>query len=349
MARATLTIDLDAIAANWRALDRMSGAATQTAAVVKADAYGTGLAPVATALARAGARRFFVAMAEEGRALREVLGPGPQISVLAGHMAGDAPLIHGADLTPMLNAIDQVTRQFEALPGRPFGVQIDTGMSRLGMAAAEWEAVAPIVLDAGPELIVSHLACADDPDHPMNPAQLARFLALTEGTGVPRSFAATGGILLGPDYHFDLTRPGIGLYGARPHDTGRPAVTLSLPVIQIREIEPGTTVGYCRTWTADRPTRIATLSGGYADGLPRTLSNAAMLWHGDVACPLVGRVSMDLITVDIGHLDDTPDHLDILGPRQGIDDLADVAGTIGYELLTALSARYGRRYTGDGA
>jgi alanine racemase len=165
---------------------------------------------------------------------------------------------------------------------------------------------------------------------------------------VPRSFAATGGILLGPEYHFDLTRPGIGLYGARPHDAGRPAVTLSLPVIQVREIEAGTTVGYSRTWTADRPTRIATVSGGYADGLPRTLSNAATLYCGAVPCPLVGRVSMDLITVDIGHLDDTPDHLDILGPHQDIDDLADFAGTIGYELLTALSARYARRYSGEG-
>jgi alanine racemase len=349
MARATLTIDLDAIAANWRTLDRMSGAATQTAAVVKADAYGLGLAPVATALARAGARRFFVAMAEEGQALRDVLGPGPQISVLSGHLAGDAALIGAADLTPILNSIDQVTRQFEALPGRPFGVQIDTGMSRLGMAAAEWEAVAPILLDAGPELILSHLACADDPDSPMNPAQLAEFLALTEGTGVPRSLAATGGILLGQQYHFDLTRPGIGLYGARPHDAGLPALTLSLPVIQVREIEAGTTVGYSCTWTADRPTRIATVSGGYADGLPRTLSNLATLWHGDSPCPLVGRVSMDLITVDIGHLDDTPDHLDILCPHQDVDDLADFAGTIGYELLTALSARYGRRYSGGGA
>jgi alanine racemase len=349
MARATLSIDLDAIAANWRALDRMSGSATQTAAVVKADAYGLGLGPVATALARAGARRFFVAVAEEGQALRKVLGPGPQISVLSGHMAGDAPLIEGADLTPMLNSIDQVTRQFETLPGRPFGVQLDTGMSRLGMAAAEWEAAAPILLDARPEVILSHLACADDPGNPMNPAQLAEFLALTEGTGVPRSFAATGGILLGPEYHFDLTRPGIGLYGARPYDAGRPAVSLSLPVIQVREIEAGSTVGYSRTWTADRPTRIATVSGGYADGLLRTLSNLATLWHGDIPCPLVGRVSMDLITVDIGHLDDTPEHLDILGPHQDVDDLADFAGTIGYELLTALSARYARRYSGDGA
>jgi len=262
---------------------------------------------------------------------------------------GAPPLEGGAALPPILIPTDQPPRQFEALPGRPFGVQLDTGMSRLGMAAAEWEAAAPILLDARPELILSHLACADDPGNPMNPAQLAEFLALTEGTGVPRSFAATGGILLGPEYHFDLTRPGIGLYGARPYDAGQPAVTLSLPVIQVREIEAGTTVGYSRTWTADRPTRIATVSGGYADGLLRTLSNVATLWHGDVPCPLVGRVSMDLITVDIGHLDEIPDHLDILGPHQDIDDLADFAGTIGYELLTALSARYHRRYSGDGA
>lgn len=349
MACATLTIDLDAIAANWRALDRLSGDATQTAAVLKADAYGTGLAPVAIALARAGARRFFVALAEEGADLRAALGPGPQINVLSGHMAGDARLIDAADLTPMLNSIDQVTRHFESLPDRPFGVQLDTGMSRLGMAAAEWDAAAPILLAGGPELIVSHLACADEPDNPMNPAQLAEFLALTEGTGVPRSFAATGGILLGPEYHFDLTRPGIGLYGARPFADGQAALTLSLPVVQTREIAAGTSVGYGRTWIAATATRIATVSAGYADGLLRTLSNAALLWHGDRPCPVVGRVSMDLITVDIGHLDDDPAHLDILGPHQTVDDLADAAGTIGYEIMTALSARYARRHVGGGA
>lgn len=344
MSTATLSIDLDAIAANWRALDKASASGVQTAAVVKANAYGLGIARVARCLATAGARRFFVAVAEEGAALRQVLGPGPQIYILSGHMPGDTDMIGDLDLTPLLNALDQVTRHLEALPGTPFGVQLDTGMNRLGMEEAEWEAVAPYLLEAGPDLLVSHLACADDPDHAMNETQLASFLAMTNGTGVPRSLAATGGILLGPKYHFDLTRPGIGLYGGKPYEAARPVVSLSLPLIQARDVAPGEPVGYSCTWEAEVPSVIATLSGGYADGLPRSLSNTAVLWDGDTPCPLVGRVSMDLITADITHLPHIPRSLDILGPNQTIDDLADIAGTIGYDVLTALGPRYIRRY-----
>lgn len=344
MASGTLTIDLDAIAANWRALDRMSGQGVQTAAVVKADAYGLGATRVARALANAGARRFFVALAEEGAAVRQALGPGPQIAVLSGHMAGDTEMIHDLDLTPMLNSLEQITRHLESLPGHPFGVQLDTGMNRLGVEMLEWQAVAPILVEAGPELLMSHLACADDPDHPLNESQLATFLEMTEGTGLPRSLAATGGILLGQRYHFDLTRPGIGLYGGLPYEAAIPAVTLSFPVIQTREVAPGEAVGYGCSWVADRPSLIATVAAGYADGLPRTLSNKARLWDGDTPCPLVGRVSMDLITVDITDLPEVPKALDILGPNQPVDALADMAGTIGYELLTALGPRYTRRY-----
>ena len=344
MATGTLTIDLDAIAANWRALDRMSGPGVQTAAVVKADAYGLGVTRIARSLAAAGARRFFVAQSEEGAAVRQALGPGPQIAVLSGHMAGDTEMIHDLDLTPMLNSLEQITRHLESLPGHPFGVQLDTGMNRLGVEMLEWQAVAPILIDTGPELLMSHLACADEPDHPLNEAQLAAFHEMTDGTGLPRSLAATGGILLGPRYHFDLTRPGVGLYGGLPHEAAIPALTLSLPVIQTREVAPGEAVGYGCTWVADRPSLIATLAAGYADGLPRTLSNKAHLWDGDTPCPLVGRVSMDLITVDITHLPEVPKSLDILGPNQPVDALADMAGTIGYELLTALGPRYSRRY-----
>ena len=344
MATATLTIDLDAIAANWRALDRMSGPGVQTAAVVKADAYGLGVTRVARTLANAGARRFFVAVAEEGAAVRQALGQGPQIAVLSGHMAGDTEMIHDLDLTPMLNSLDQITRHLESLPGHPFGVQLDTGMNRLGVEMLEWQAVAPILVDAGPELLMSHLACADEPDHPLNETQLRTFHEMTDGTGLPRSLAATGGILLGPRYHFDLTRPGVGLYGGLPYEAAIPALTLSLPVIQTREVEPGESVGYGCAWVAERPSLIATVAAGYADGLPRTLSNKAQLWDGDTPCPLVGRVSMDLITVDITHLPEVPKSLDILGPNQPVDALADLAGTIGYELLTALGPRYVRRY-----
>jgi alanine racemase len=344
MSTATLTIDLDAIAANWRALDRMTGAAVQTAAVVKADAYGLGVTRVVRALANAGARRFFVAAAEEGAAVRQALGPGPQISVLSGHMAGDTEMIHDLDLTPMLNSLDQITRHLESLPGHAFGVQLDTGMNRLGVEMLEWQAVAPILIDAGPELLMSHLACADEPDHPLNAAQLKTFHQMTDGTGLPRSLAATGGILLGPRYHFDLARPGVGLYGGRPFEAALPVVTLSLPVIQTREVEPGESVGYGCAWVAERPSVIATVAAGYADGLPRTLSNRTHLWDGDLACPLVGRVSMDMITVDITDLPEVPRSLDIIGPNQPVDVLADHAGTIGYELLTALGHRYLRRY-----
>jgi alanine racemase len=344
MATATLTVDLDAVAANWRALDRLSGTEVQTAAVVKSDAYGLGVTRVARALAKAGARRFFVACAEEGAAVRQALGPGPQVAVLSGHMPGDTEMIHDLDLTPMLNSLDQITRHLEALPGHAFGVQLDTGMNRLGVEALEWEAVAPILLDAGPELLMSHLACADEPDHPMNEAQLREFARMTDGLGLPRSLAATGGILLGERWHFDLTRPGVGLYGGQPFAAARPVVTLSLPVIQTRGVAAGETVGYGNSWTATRPSVIATLAAGYSDGLPRTLSNRALLWDGATPCPLVGRVSMDLITADITDLAEVPRNLDIIGAHQGVDELAGMGGTIGYELLTSLGPRYQRRY-----
>ena len=344
MATATLTIDLDAIAANWRALDRLSGQGVQTGAVVKADAYGLGVTRVARALAQAGARRFFVAASEEGAAVRQALGPGPQINVLSGHMAGDTEMISDLDLTPMLNSLEQITRHLEALPGQPFGVQLDTGMNRLGIEMLEWQAVAPILLEAGPVMLMSHLACADEPDHPMNLQQLEMFHEMTDGTGLPRSFAATGGILLGPKYHFDLTRPGIGLYGGRPFETAQRVVGLSLPVIQTREVAAGEAVGYSCAWEAETPAVIATLQAGYADGLIRSLSNNAVLWDGGTPCPLVGRVSMDMITADVTHLREMPKVLDILGPHQSVDELADAAGTIGYELLTGLGTRYQRRY-----
>lgn len=344
MATATLSIDLDAIAANWRALDRLSGPDTQTGAVVKANAYGLGSGRVARALAHAGARRFFVACAEEGAEVRQALGHGPQISVFSGHMAGDTDMIHDLDLTPMLNSINQITRHLESLPGHPFGIQLDTGMNRLGMEQGEWEAVAAFVLEAGPELLMSHLACADEPGHEMNAAQLAEFHAMTDGIDVPRSLSATGGLLLGPEYHFDLTRPGIGLYGGLPFEDATPTVALSLPVIQLRELAIGETVGYGCTWVAEAPSQIASVSGGYADGLLRSLGNRAVLWSGNVPCPIVGRVSMDTITVDVSHLERAPRTLDILGPHQTVDDLADAGDTIGYEILTGLGARYTRRY-----
>lgn len=347
MANATLRIDLDAVLANWRALDAKSSAATTTGAVVKADSYGLGAGRVARALYRNGVRKFFVAVASEGAILRQELGEDAEIHVFSGHMAGDTDIIGDLGLIPMLNSIDQVTRHFEALPAAPFGVQLDTGMNRLGMEAGEWEAVAPIVLPAGPRLIMSHLACADDPDHPMNAQQLAAFHYMTDGLPVPRSLSATGGILLGPEYHFDVTRPGIGLYGGLPFEEAQPVARLSLPVVQTREVAAGETVGYSNTWEAEIDSLVATVAAGYADGLHRTLSGKATLWADGTPCPVVGRVSMDLITVDVTHLHEIPKTLDILCPDQSVDDLAEVAGTIGYEILTSLGNRYERVYNGD--
>jgi alanine racemase len=348
MARARLTIDLDAIVANWRALDARSDAGVETAVVVKADAYGLGVARVAAALAAAGARSFFVAIAEEGAALRALIGPGPAIYVFAGLMPGDEPLVAAHDLIPCLNSPAQVANFLRELPGRPLALQLDSGMNRLGLEPAELAAVAAALEGVAPVLVMSHLACADEPGHPHNPGQLAAFRAMLGALpAAPASLAATGGVLLGPDYHFAMTRPGIGLYGGLPLAGARAAVRLSLPVIQVREVAPGEAVGYGASWIAAGRRRIATVAAGYADGLIRRIGEGRVaLFAGEIPCPLVGRVSMDLITADVTELPEVPGHLDILNAHQGIDALADAAGTIGYEILTALGGRYERVYRG---
>ncbi|MFY0682453.1 MAG: alanine racemase [Thalassovita sp.] len=344
MTTSTLTIDLEALAENWRALDALSGASVETAAVVKANGYGLEAGRVSRALARAGARRFFVAAAEEGTKVRKALGDGPEILVFSGHGPGDTELIRSLNLVPMLNSIDQMLRHVEALPGHPFGVQLDTGMNRLGMEPSEWGAVKSLALEANMQLVMSHLACADEPDHPMNVHQLQMFREMTDGTNVPRSLSATGGILLGPAYHFELTRPGIGLYGGFPFQAAYPVVHLSLPIIQVRNLDVGETVGYSNTWTAARPSRIATVAAGYADGLHRVLGAKTVVFADGVPCPIVGRVSMDLITVDVTDLPEVPQTLELLNEHQTVDRLADNAGTIGYEILTSMGRRYTRRY-----
>ncbi|OUS38836.1 alanine racemase [Rhodobacterales bacterium 56_14_T64] len=344
MSTAKLSINLDALATNWRNLDALSSA--ETAAVVKANGYGLDAGRVGVALAKAGARNFFVAAAEEGVALRRAIGPDLGISVFSGHMEGDARLLQEFNLTPMLNSVDQMLRHFESLPGHSFGVQLDSGMNRLGMEPAEWAALRDIALGQNPVLIMSHLACADEPGHAMNALQLKVFREMTDGIDLPRSLSATGGILLGPDYHFDLCRPGIGLYGGRPFSDALPVITLALPVIQVRDVLPGESVGYGNTWIARRPSRIATVAAGYADGLIRAMGAGINAYVGDAACPVVGRVSMDLITIDITDLDADPDSLSLINPRQTIDQVADAAGTIGYEILTSLGHRYARGFSG---
>lgn len=344
MSTGTLTIDLAAMAANWRALDAMSAA--ETGAVVKADAYGTGIGRAARRLAQSGARKFFVAAAEEGADIRQALGPEPEIYVLSGHMSGDTDMIGDLGLIPLLSSIDQMLRHFEALPATPFGIQLDTGMNRLGMEAGEWEAVRSLVLPQNPQLVMSHLACADEPDHPMNAQQLAAFTDMTDGIDAPRSLAATGGILLGEDYHFDVTRPGIGLYGALPFEHAAPVVAIDLPIIQIRDVLTGESVGYGNAWIAKRDSRIATVASGYADGILRAIGPNTQLFANGVRVPIAGRISMDSICVDITDAKDIPSALELLGPNQTVDTLAENAGSIGYEILTSLGARYSRRYVG---
>lgn len=331
--------------ANWRAIDALTQ--VETGAVVKADAYGLGVAKVGQTLAQIGVRQFFVAMAEEGVALRRAIGPGPQISVFSGHMPGDADLLAQADLTPLINSVDQLLIHVESLPGHRFGLQLDSGMNRLGMEPAEWAALRNIALAQKPTLIMSHLACADEPDNPMNDAQLAVFIEMTQGVDVPLSLAATGGILLGPDYHFDLTRPGVGLYGGLPFVDAKPVVTLDVPVIQVRDVAVGESVGYANAFVAKRDTQVATVAAGYADGLIRSMGGAATFTHNGMKLPVLGRVSMDLITVDVTALDDVPEHLQLIGTHQSVDTVAGFAGTIGYEILTSLGARYDRVYLSE--
>ncbi len=342
MTSGTLTIDLGALVRNWQALARLNEG--ETGAVVKANGYGLGAPVVGRALLRAGVRSFFVATASEGVTLRAAIGTAPAIHVFSGHMDGDTAAILEAALTPMLNSVDQMLRHVEALPGAPFGIQLDSGMNRLGMEPAEWSAVRDIAIAQGPALIISHLACADEPSHPMNARQLAVFRDMTDGLDIPLSLAATGGTLLGSDFHFDMTRPGVGLYGGLPFVDAEPVVTLDLPVIQVRDVRQGETVGYGNTWTAPRDCRIATVSGGYADGLIRAMGPNATLYANDVPCPVVGRVSMDLITADVTDVGDDPSQLQLLGRHCSIDSLADAAGTIGYEILTQLGRRYDRAY-----
>ncbi|GGA21548.1 alanine racemase [Neptunicoccus cionae] len=345
MAVATLTIDLNSLVENWRALDAVSADAVETAAVVKADGYGLDAGRVAAALAKGGAKTFFVAVAEEGVAVRKAVGAEPEIYVFSGCCGEDAALLNSHDLIPLLNSPEQV---YQFLPSaKPFGIQLDSGMNRLGMEPEEFAALKDQITGAGPKLVMSHLACADEPEHPQNKAQLDCFRAMTEGLTARKSLSATGGTLLGADYHFDLNRPGVGLYGGAPFVDAKAVVRLSIPVIQTRTVREGETVGYGANWTAQRDSKVATIASGYADGLIRGIGNGTLnLYAGDTPCPLIGRVSMDLITVDVTDLDHVPDHLDLLNDTQTVDHLADAAGTIGYEILTSLGARYNRVYKG---
>ena len=359
---AFLTIDLTAIADNYRRLQSKTTRA-RTAAVVKADAYGLGAAVVGPALARAGAESFFVAHLDEAIALRAALaGDCPQaaIHVLNGLLAGAEAdyLAHG--IVPVLNSLDDLTHwqavareRDEALPAV---LHIDTGMNRLGLSPEELDLLAndhSRLAGLNLTAIMSHLACAEEADNPMNEAQRAAFAAaLTRLPSAPASLANSSGIFLGAAYHFDLLRPGVALYGVNPTpglaNPMAQVVSLKGKILQVREIDAPQTVGYGATHRVEGATRLATVGVGYADGYLRSLSNRGSAFVGDQRVAVVGRVSMDLITLDVTSLPRDQVRLgslvDLLDPQHGVDALAEEAGTIGYEVLTALGQRYHRHY-----
>lgn len=362
-AGAVLSIDLAALAANYRLVAGQAAGAV-CAAVVKADAYGLGVAQVAPVLEQAGARQFFVAHVDEGLELRAHVSAGAGITVLHGPRPDAVKACLAGGLRPVLNSLEQIgwVRQAARATGRGVGVvlQLDTGMSRFGLSEADVAELAstPALLEGlHVELIMSHLACADTPADPANAMQAAclrRMAAMLPPA--PLSLAASSGIFLGPAYHFDLVRPGAALYGVAPNRESpgllQPVVGLSAHVLQIRTLQPGDRVGYGLTWQASEPRRVATIAAGYADGQARHGAGQQCAWFRGQRLPVLGRISMDSMTVDItdvpqGQLE-ADGMVDLLNPGYGVDALAEAQGTIGYEILTSLGRRYHRVYT-DGA
>ncbi|HEX6993790.1 MAG TPA: alanine racemase [Gammaproteobacteria bacterium] len=351
-----LVVDLDALARNFRRM-RDAAAPAECAAVVKADAYGLGLAPVAARLALEGCRRFFVATIDEGRELRRLL-PDAVIYVLEGAPRGAAAALHAARLTPVLNSLDQVTCWAEA-GGGPAVLHVDTGINRLGLAEAEvrWLADEPARL-AGidVEYVMTHLACADAPAHALNDAQLVAFERLRRMLPpAPTSIGASAGIFLDARHRGDLVRAGIGLYGGNPFSNRacpvEPVVTLRARIVQLRDVASVGTVGYGATHAVRPPCRLAVCAVGYADGYPRAVGNRCDASFEGIRVPVVGRVSMDLTCVDVSAVPADAirpgDYIDLIGGAVTLDDVAAAADTIGYEILTRLGSRLERRYIGE--
>ena len=359
-AGAILEIDLAGIAANWYLLAQRVEPAC-CAAVVKADAYGLGAAIVAPALARAGCRLFFVATIEEGIALRSVLPDPLEIAVLNGPLPGCAQEFIEYRLIPVLNEPGQIAEWLQACTGRgelPAMLHVDTGMARLGLTSREFDGLSDELFVLSPivwRALVSHLACADEPEHPLNKLQRARFASARQRCArVPASLAASSGIFLGREFHFDLVRPGAALYGINPQpghpNPMHPIVRLQARIVQIREVDRGQSVGYGATHVMNGPGRLATVPVGYAEGWFRSLSNGGSGYLGGKRVRLLGRVSMDLVVFDVSDTDPALARLggfiELLNADYGVDAAAADAGTIGYEVLTALGQRYYRVYHG---
>jgi alanine racemase len=355
---ARLVVRLPLVAANFKTVQRLAGPAA-AAAVVKADAYGLGLAPAVKALAAAGCDTYFVARLAEGLALRPLV-PAARIFVLDGAQPDAVPALIAHRLTPVLNSLAEIAAWSAAAQAMrtplDAALHLDTGMNRLGMAASELAVLsaehAERLKAIRLVLVMSHLACADDPAAKMNRVQLERFkTALAILPPAPASLAASGGVLLGKEYHFDLVRPGLCLYGGNPQPAHPNAfaipVELTAKILQLRRVDRGESVGYGASFRVERPSVLATVGVGYADGIMRALSNRGAAAIGGVKVPIVGRVSMDLATLDVtgvpGALATGMD-VELFGETISLEEVASAAGTVSYEILTSLSRRAVRQY-----
>ena len=366
-ATGVLTVDLDAIVANWRKLEKAAVPA-ECAAVIKADAYGCGVDPVARALAAAGCKTFFLATVDEARAARAAV-PSATLYALDGIFQNCGDAFAKTDCRPVIGDLNELAEWdvFCRRSGWAGGaaIHIDTGMNRLGLTITEAQGIVPRINagDHGITLVMSHLACAEALNHPLNAKQLAIFREIASlFTGVPASLSNSSGIFLSPQFQFDLVRPGAALYGINPTPEAdnpmQPVVDLKARIVQIRNVERGDSVGYGGTWTARRPTRLAIVSAGYADGYFRAAGSNDGTRGAEVVvagkrCPIAGRVSMDLMAVDITDLEKNAvrrGHMaTLIGDGITVDELAHHFGTIGYEVLTSLGPRYARVYKGGAA
>ena len=362
-----LTVDLDAIVANWRKLEKTAVPA-ECAAVIKADAYGCGVEPVARALAGAGCKTFFVATLDEARTAREAL-PSAELYVLDGFFQNCGDAFAKLNCRPVIGDLNELAEWdvFCRRSGWSGGaaIHIDTGMNRLGLTLVEAQGIVPRINagDHGITLVMSHLACAETLNHPLNAKQVATFREIASNySGVPASLSNSSGIYLGPQFQFDMVRPGAALYGVNPTpEADNPmqgVVDLKARIVQLRNVERGDSVGYGGTWTARRPTKLAIVSAGYADGYFRAASandgtRGAEVVVAGKRCPVAGRISMDLMAIDITDLPDKTarrGHMaTLIGEGITVDEVAHHFGTIGYEVLTSLGKRYARIYKGGEA
>jgi alanine racemase len=371
-ATGVLTVDLDAIIANWRKLEKTAMPA-ECAGVIKANAYGCGAGPVASALANAGCKTFFVATLDEARAVRAALpssvAPAAALYVLDGFFQNSGDAYAKIDARPVIGDLNELAEWdvFCRRSGWAGGaaIHIDTGMNRLGLTITEAQGIVPRIHagDHGITLVMSHLACAEALNHPLNGKQLAAFREIASHySGVPASLSNSSGVYLGAQFQFDVVRPGAALYGINPTPEAdnpmQPVVELKARIVQIRHVERGEGVGYGGTWTARRPTRLAIVSAGYADGYFRAASandgtRGAEVVVAGKRCPIAGRVSMDLIAIDVTDLPNNAvrrGHMvTLIGEGITVDELAHHFGTIGYEVLTSLGRRYARVYKGGTA